>query len=147
MDMQTANTMPIEAAEVAPEVAPVAASSAAEAAPIQANWFDSIKEKLNTQEAWATELVIFGLSGLIIGFLLKNFGKILVTLTLAALAIAVVLHFTVYPMPMDKLQAFFGIADFSDIQGMINAKIAWIKQHPVAAVSGFVGILVGWKVG
>jgi uncharacterized membrane protein (Fun14 family) len=132
------------AASVAAEtpVAPVAPAMSSQ------GWLDAIKERFNSQEPWAIELVIFGLGGFVAGFLLKNFGKIALIVLAVALAAIVGLHYThVYDMPFEKLQEFFGISQANTLQDIFNAKIAWCKDHPVALVSAVIGLLVGWKVG
>ncbi len=111
-------------------------------------WLDVIKERFNSQEPWAIELVIFGLGGFVAGFLLKNFGRIALILLAIAVVSILGLHYThLYDMPFEKLQALLGISDVNTLQDIITMKIAWAKDHPVAIVSGVVGLLVGWKVG
>jgi len=141
MDM---NSIDMAAGSVAVEtpVAPVAPVTSAQ------GWLDAIKERFSTQEPWAIELVVFGLGGFVAGFLLKNFGKLALMLLAVALVVIVGLHYThVTEIPFEKLQAFLGISDLNTVQDIINMKIAWAKDHPVAIVSGVVGLLVGWKVG
>ncbi len=138
MDM---NTVDMAAGSVAPEMPMVPASSTQ-------GWLDAIKERLSGQEPWAIELVIFGLGGFVAGFLLKNFGKMALIVLAVALAVVVGLHYThVYDMPFEKLQAFLGISDLNTFQDIINAKVSWCQNHPVALVSALVGLVVGWKVG
>lgn len=141
MDMNSID-MAAESVALETPVAPVAPTSSAQ------GWLDSIKERFSSQEPWAIELVVFGLGGFVAGFLLKNFGKLALIVLAVALVLIVGLHYThVYDMPFEKLQAFLGISDLTTVQDIINMKIAWAKDHPVAIVSGVVGLLVGWKVG
>jgi uncharacterized membrane protein (Fun14 family) len=111
-------------------------------------WFEAIKERFNSQEPWAIELIVFGLGGFVAGFLLKNFGKIALIILAVTVAVIVGLHYTdMYHVPFENLQAFVGVSDFNSFQTIINAKMIWCKDHPVAVVSLVIGLLVGWKVG
>ncbi len=141
MDGQSLDTM------VLPETAEVPASSSS-AANTFTSWFNTIKERLSGQEPWAVELVVFGLSGFVAGFLLKNFGRLVFVAALIAAAVFAAFHFThIYEFPIEQLKAFFGIADLSSLQAIVAAKIELCKEHPVAVLSAVVGALVGWKVG
>ncbi|MBY0109937.1 MAG: hypothetical protein K2X90_02385 [Candidatus Babeliaceae bacterium] len=139
MDM---NNSDMAVGAVAPDAVPIAQTSSTQ------GWLDAIKERLSNQEPWAIELVVFGLGGFVAGFLLKNFGRMALIVLAVALAVVVALHYThVYDMPLEKLQAVLGISDLNTFQDLINAKVAWCQNHPVALVSALVGLLVGWKVG
>lgn len=140
MISETINETPVAAVVIdTPVEAPMAHS---------ASWLDSIKERFGGQESWAVELVTFGLAGLVLGFLLKNFGRIASLIIAAAFIAVLVLHYThVYEMPYEKLLEVLNVPSTASMQDIINAKIAWSKDHLVAVVSGLVGVLVGWKVG
>jgi|GEM_PF-6749427 uncharacterized membrane protein (Fun14 family) len=138
MDSQSVDTIAVPEVVETPVAAPEMSS----------NWLDSIKERFSGQEPWAVELVVFGLGGFVAGFLLKNFGKLLLLLLAAALIVVLALHYThVNEMPFEQLQALLGISSFQNVQDIITVKIAFCKEHPVALVSGVVGMMVGWKVG
>ncbi len=112
------------------------------------NWLDSIKERFGSQEPWAVELVVFGLSGFIAGFLLKNFGKLAILMFLAVVAVVFGLHYAhISDVPYERFQEFFGLSQISSIQELINVKIDFCKEHPAALISGVVGLFAGWKVG
>ncbi len=112
------------------------------------SWIDSIRERFSGQEPWAVDLVIFGLFGFVAGFLLKNFGKIAFIVTIVSLIAILALHYThIYDMPFERLQLFFGISDSASLQAIFMDKINFCKEHPVACLSGFVGLMIGWKVG
>lgn len=123
----------------------MAAIETSGAVPTQ-GWLDSIKERFASQEPWAIELVIFGLGGFVLGFLLKNFGKLMVIGAVVAVALIIGLHYT-HVYPFEKLQALLGFPEIHNVHELLKEKIVWGKEHPVALVSGIVGLLVGWKVG
>lgn len=110
-------------------------------------WLDTLQEKFNTQP-WVIELIVFGLGGFVAGFLIKNFGRMALIIAVVLLVATMVLHYThVYDMPFEQLQLFLGVNEMGSVQDMLNAKMTWCQEHPVAVVSGIVGILAGWKVG
>ena len=112
------------------------------------NWLDSIKSRFSGQEPWAVELVIFGLGGFVTGFLIKNFGKLVVMVIGVSLIAILLLHYThIYEMPYEQLQSLLGISDQHSLTDIVTEKITWGQGHPVALIAAIVGGLVGWKVG
>lgn len=113
----------------------------------EASFMDKIRTKF-TEQNGIMEVTIFGLTGLVAGFLSKSFGKHFVMIAVGVLLTLVVLQYLdLAPLAFLKLREMFGILPGASIADIFNAYITWIKEHVFGVVSFVVGFFIGWKIG
>jgi len=116
---------------------------------MQQSWFEMAHNFFKDKGLpdWASEIAIFGFGCLLLGFLCRSFGRYLVILLLAVVALAVGLHYAqVITLPVAHLQAFFGVSGLS-LQEVPAVFFAWAREHLISCVSAVVGFFIGWKLG
>lgn len=115
---------------------------------MQQSWFQMIQNFFVGYPTWAVEVGVFGVGGLLIGFLFRSIGRLLVLLAILGIAIAVILHYThVIILPVTKIKIFLGLQDVSTIQEGFQVFATWSREHLVALLSLIVGLLLGWTLG
>ena len=103
--------------------------------------FDSIKAYLTDYTVWLPEFVIYSGVGFLTGFLLRNFGRIIISVCAIVLITLIVLQYT--GMMTTSLPDMFGFSGISTIQEGVDVGVTWIKNH----VMGFIVFLLGFSLG
>lgn len=101
----------------------------------------SIKAYLLDYMVWLPEFVIYGGAGFLAGFLLRNFGRAIISIVAIVLITLIALQYT--GMMTTTLPEMVGLSGISSIQEIADVAIAWAKNH----IMGFVGFLLGFSVG
>lgn len=102
---------------------------------------ESIKAYLADYNVWLPELVIYSTIGFLLGFLLRNFGRIIISVLAIVLVTLIVLQYT--GMMTTSLPEMIGLSGVSSLQDGIDMAILWVKNH----VMGVVGLLLGLSLG
>ena len=102
---------------------------------------ESIKAYLMDYNSWLPELVIYSAIGFFAGFLLRNFGRIIVSVLAVVLVTLIVLQYT--GMMTTSLPDMLGLSHISSVQEGIDMVILWAKTH----VAGLIGLLLGLSLG
>lgn len=112
-----------------------------------ASFMDTIRTKF-TEQNGVMEVTIFGLTGLVAGFLSKSFGKHFVMIAIGVLLTLFALQWLdLAPLNFLKLREMFGILPGATLTDIFNTYIAWVKDHVIGVVSFIVGFFIGWKIG
>jgi uncharacterized membrane protein (Fun14 family) len=102
---------------------------------------ESIKAYLADYNVWLPELVLYSTIGFLLGFLLRNFGRIIISVLAIVLVTLIVLQYT--GMMTTSLPEMIGLSGVSSLQDGIDIAILWVKNH----VMGVVGLLLGLSLG
>lgn len=146
--MDSQNIVPTEAVETMPTAAEIPVSVIPSEGYMQQSWFEMIQNFFVGYPMWAVELGVFGVGGLLVGFLFKGIGRFLVLLAILGISIAVILHYTqVVVLPVAKIKTLLGLRDVFSIQEGFQVFAAWSREHLIALLSLIVGLLLGWKLG
>ena len=112
------------------------------------SWYHMLQSKLPKVESWAFDLLVCGIVAFVAGFMLKNFGKMLIFALVIAFAVAYGLDATqYYAVPWNDIWSWFGFGHVSSWAQAVDTIITWVKEHPMGFVSAALGLIIGWKVG
>jgi uncharacterized membrane protein (Fun14 family) len=112
------------------------------------SWYSALQHKLSHVDKWAFDLLVCGIISFVVGFVCKNFGRMLILGIFLALAIAYgVDAMGYYAVPWDTIQTWLGFEQVSSWSQAVDEIILWIKQHPAGFAAGALGFIIGWKVG
>ena len=112
------------------------------------SWWEAFETKLKDYPAWLIDVSIFGIAGIIAGYVIKNFGKLLL---LAGLALVIILwlfnYLDLLTPNIQRLKELLGIASASGCSEVLHIWSEWARMHLAACGALIVGFLVGWKLG
>lgn len=112
------------------------------------SFIDSLVEKINTAPPSVREMLYCVPIGLLSGFLLKMFGRLIFLIACVVFIIMFVgNNFNIISLHIGPLLKTFGLESFSTISDVKNFVIQWLMQHPSGSFALFVSFLIGWKIG
>jgi hypothetical protein len=122
-------------------------------------WFDTLKEyvnpskiaeKLQMNKNQVFEYLLIAGGGFLIGFILKRYGRVGITLFFVALALIGLDYLGVIDVAVhwEKVQELFGIQPTAHINGNVMTLYTdWVKANFGAVLSFAIGLILGWKAG
>jgi len=111
-------------------------------------WFESIKYHLVHYQDWITEAAMLGGIAFVVGFLLKNFGRYIVSALLVAVLTIIVLQYAgIVTVTIPQLFEMLGVSGISSVPQLFEQIVAWVKVHGTGAVSIVIGFIIGWVLG
>ena len=112
------------------------------------SWYKTISSYLAEYPSWVLDVGVFGVGALLLGVLIKNFGRYIIFSLIAAVVIMLALnHLHVITFSVNNLRQVLGLQDIHSVGEFSTELLAWSKAHVVACVSAIVGFLVGWQLG
>jgi len=135
--------------EVGTEVTQAAvAMPVAEGEVMYRSWYQTLSSYFEGYPSWVMEVGVFGVGALVLGVLLKNFGRyVIFGLVAAAVIIAALSYLHVISFSVMNLRQILGIQDIHSVQDFGTEFVAWAKTHVIACISAVVGFFVGWQLG
>jgi uncharacterized membrane protein (Fun14 family) len=106
---------------------------------------ESIKAYLANYTVWLPELVIYAGIGFFLGFLLRNFGRIMISVVAIVLITLIVLQYT--GMMVTSLPDMLGLSGISSVQELMDIVLIWIKTHIMGTIGFLLGLSLGFKLG
>lgn len=114
---------------------------------MESNWFETIKTKLQEYPAWVFDCAVFGIIGFVAGFVIKNFGKLVLFGILALIVGLAGLHYgNIVSVNVSQIKAILGLAAAHTIDDGIRIYSAWAQHHAIGVISATVAFFIGWKV-
>ncbi|HVW98971.1 MAG TPA: FUN14 domain-containing protein [Candidatus Babeliaceae bacterium] len=111
-------------------------------------WFEAIRSKLQGYPEWAVEVGTYGVIGLLLGFVAKNFGKSLIMVILAASVMLWALSaLNLITVDVSQLKGYLGLSSVANLDEGIRLVIDWFKAHSRASMALVVGLFLGWVLG
>lgn len=109
------------------------------------NSFDSVKDYLADYRVWLPEFAMYGGIGFLVGFLLKNFGRTIISIVAIVLVTLIVLQYTgTITTPITKL---VGLPTIASVQDGVDLVVTWVKLHVAGVIGLLLGLSLGWRVG
>lgn len=108
----------------------------------------SLRTEMNGYPGWLVDGGIGFCIGLLLGFIIRNFGTI-VLIVFATLIGGLWLldSFGLIVVKAQEIKAMLGFAQAHDIRTSFEMVKVWSREHYSAAIGGGVGFIIGWKVG
>jgi hypothetical protein len=115
---------------------------------MQQSWYEMLSKQFKAYPAWAVELGIFGIVFLILGFLVKSFGRyFFLTILGIAACIAAAYYFDFAPGFITELKDFMGLHNMKVLGDIPTIFIAWARGHAIACIGAVIGFVVGYSIG
>jgi len=113
---------------------------------IQTVWND-IQSRLQDYPDWLVELGMSLLFGLVIGFVCRNFGRMLLFFCMSALITVFVLEYTNFiAIQAPGLRALFKDPN-ETVATWVHAVFTYARDRIVATAGLIIGFLFGWRLG
>lgn len=118
-------------------------------------WLDQIKQRLDNylnsldlSTDRIIELVTIMGVGFFVGFLFKKYSRlVLAALILFILGVLILENFNLVSVQWLNVKSLLGVQPHTSVGGLFDTYIVWLKTHLLSVVSGFIGFLVGYRVG
>jgi len=118
-------------------------------------WLDAIKSKFQELSAqfdlsWskATEYSVALGGGILVGFLVKRYGKQTITTLLVLAALLLGLNYLGFiAIEWDKVKDVVGFAPTGTLETIFQDYWQWALAHVVSVFLSIVGFLIGFKIG
>lgn len=115
---------------------------------MQQSWYVLLSKQFKAYPSWAVDLGIFGIVFLILGFLVKSFGRYFFLCLLAVVAaLAAAYYFDFAPGFLTELKEFLGLHDMQVLGDIPAIFIAWAREHALACIAAVLGFIVGYTIG
>ncbi len=97
---------------------------------------------------WIGEGLVGVFAGLVLGFLSRILGRMVLIILVTAVVVGVGLHyFNVVSFNTEPVLKFFGMAQWPSASEFITGMFTWCKVHIVACIAVILGFILGWKFG
>lgn len=119
------------------------------------NWFqvmqaqlDQIAHKLGVSSSLFTEGAIAIVSGFVIGFIAKKYGRpVLSSLILLAAFLALLNHFSIITIEWSKIKALIGLSQDETMQSVMSHMVDWTREHILPVAIGGIAFFIGYTIG
>jgi uncharacterized membrane protein (Fun14 family) len=110
-------------------------------------WFESLQNKLQEYPAWIIDASIYGVFGLIAGFLFKNIGRyILLGLLISCVVLWLLNSVGFVIIDTVHIKDFFGFSAINTLDDLATVFLTWIHLHLIVCIAFIVGFFCGWKL-
>lgn len=121
----------------------------------QEGWFDIARAKgkdwfarMNISWADVTEVIISGSVGLVIGFLVKKFGRLIILAGLSLVIVMLFLHYMQFiAIEWQAILTWFGLAKDVTVKEAIQFWVTRSQYNLPSVILFLVGVLIGYKIG
>ena len=118
-------------------------------------WLDSIKDSFENlfnqlEFSWAkiTEYGVALGGGILVGFLVRRFGRQTIIIFIVFIAVLAGLnYFELIAIDWTKVKEFVGLAPAETVEAFFKDYWQWAKIHIVAVIVSVVGFVIGYKIG
>lgn|GEM_PF-3910739 len=115
---------------------------------METNWFEAVRSKLQDYPEWLFDAGVFGILGFVIGFVFKNFGKVLLFGAIGLFLGLGILHYAhIIVVNITQIKEIFGLAAAHTIDDGVHIYSDWARLHIIGILAGIVSFCIGWKVG
>lgn len=111
-------------------------------------WIQDWFNKLDISTSKMLELLAYFGVGFFVGFLLKKYFKyIFIAILILALSLFVLQNINVVSIDWMKIRQITGVSPEDTIGSLFQVYLEWVKQNILIISTGFVGLLIGYKIG
>src|SRR5690242_2249384 len=123
---------------------------------VQPSWWDQMKSKFDgdwiKQFDFSTqtliELATYCGIGFLSGFLVKRYGRVVVTIVISlAVIFGALSYMQIISIDWTQIRSIMGIDESASLDTLFQTIIMWIKDHVKIVVSALVGFFIGYKAG
>lgn len=115
---------------------------------MEANWFETVRAKLHDYPEWVFDAGVFGLIGFVIGFIFKNFGKVIIFGAIGLIVgLGILQYIHIISVHSEQIKDILGLASAHTIDDGIHMYADWARQHGIGLLTAAVSFCIGWKVG
>ena len=123
--------------------------------PVTQSWWQSFQQqieqvlqKFNLSARDVVHIISFICVGVVVGYLLKKYFKYFFIITLLVVLVIIVLdRFGVIVINWSNMQHVTGIDPQSTVQQCVQSTFKVIRDNIGLAVSAFIGIVIGYRIG
>lgn len=119
------------------------------------SWLDQLKQRfdnyLNSLDLNTDRIIelctIMGI-GFFVGFLFKKYSRlVLAALIIFILGVLALEKFNLLAVQWINVKSLLGVQTNTSVGTLFDSYIVWLKAHLLSVISGFIGFLVGYRVG
>lgn len=115
--------------------------------PLSEFW-EKIRSAFAGYPDWVGESLVAAFLGLVMGFLVRILGRLILMMLVTAVAIGFGLHyFGVISFHTQPLLRFLGLAQWPGFSELLASFFAACKAHIMACVTLIIGFILGWQLG
>jgi len=111
-------------------------------------WVQDWFTRLDLSTTKILELLTYFGVGFFVGFLLKKYFKyIFIAILILGLGLFILQNSNVISIDWVKIRQLTGVSPEDTLGSLFQIYLDWIKQNLLIIITGFVGLLVGYKIG
>jgi uncharacterized membrane protein (Fun14 family) len=115
------------------------------------NWWHSLVIKFNSFDRsteWFIEVGFYALGGLIVGFLLKHYARLVFFALLLTIGLIALLdHYAIVTINYDYLAIFSSLSSKISLSQIIDLCVSWLGNHIAQTVAACLGLFIAWELG
>lgn len=112
------------------------------------SWWYLVQAQLKSYPPWLVQVTFFGITGLIVGFIAKNFGKLIVYTTIGVTVLLWLLHYLQFiSIHGFAFKSLLGLSTAHSLDDVLKIYFVWAQTHVIGCVAASVGFFLGWRVG
>ena len=110
--------------------------------------WETLETKLKNYPEWLVDIAIYGIAAMILGFIVKNFGRVLFFAVFGIIVVMWFLHYTDFiVVNIARLKSLIGLSGVESLDAAFRVWCEWARMHLAACAALVVGFLLGWKLG
>ncbi|MGC2310217.1 MAG: FUN14 domain-containing protein [Candidatus Babeliaceae bacterium] len=110
-------------------------------------WFTALQNKLKDYPSWVLDICLYGIFGLVIGFLCKNIGRYLFFGVLGMIAFLWILNTAGFAtIDTARIKDFLGLSSIQTIDDLLHMYIEWVRAHLIGCIAFIIAFFCGWKL-
>lgn len=102
-----------------------------------------IKELVNLPMSWFITLFLYGLGGLILGFLLKNYTRLFLLVMISCFLLLWSLEY--FEIIIIKYDVVKELLSYFSVENFKTNTLFWIKHNVAFCISALIGFVGAWK--
>jgi hypothetical protein len=107
---------------------------------------DSIKALLHNYPSWIISCCLWTLGGVVVGFLIKNFGKIIFySLILFFILLLLFYYLKIVTVNISVVKGFLGLSSISSVDAAARFYVSVLRNNIISCVGFVIGFIIGWR--
>lgn len=112
------------------------------------SWLDTMRNKLADYPVWLTDIMVYGLGGVALGFIAKKMGKLFFWALVFILILLILAHYANSQIVnVVLLKQFLNISSMSSLDSFFQHMIFLVQLHLTETVALLVGFCIGLYLG
>jgi uncharacterized membrane protein (Fun14 family) len=116
--------------------------------PQPVTWLDTIRNKIADYPVWLTDIMVYGLCGVALGFVAKKMGKLFFWALVFMLILIILAHYANSQIiNVVLLKQFLNISSVTSLDSFFQHLILLVQLHLTETLSLLVGFCIGLYLG